>query len=334
MKIKKLIVTGHRGFIGTNFLNNVPDDYEIYGIDALLKGSNNFDTPGKKRLIKEYQNKLLDKELYEQLENDFNNFSDVCVVHFAAWSHVDDSIKTPHYIISENINNTYNIAAWCANKNIPFVNISTDEVYGELTLKDIGSDTSDKIDPRNPYSASKAASEILINSLKHQFPNWKCIQTRCVNNFGKYQDPSKLIPVCVLSILNNKNIPLYGNGMQQRTWIPVDVHNKVVLGLIEKIFNASYYINMDHIYNIGSDYEYTNTSLIMKICELMKVKFNDVVEYINDPRGNSHDLRYHLKYNIIERQFKDIYNFDFDDKLLETINFYIDNKNNLTLWNK
>lgn len=333
MKIKKLIVTGHRGFIATNFINNVSDNYEIYGIDVLLKGSNNFQTDGRKKLKKEYIFNLSNDKLYDELKNDFNSWSNVCVVHFAAYSHVDDSIKSPDLIVNGNIYSTYKIAKFCAENNIPFVNISTDEVYGELGINDSPFQITDFVDPRNPYSASKACNEILIKSLKHQYPNWNIIQTRCVNNFGPYQDPTKLIPVCILSILNNKKIPIYGQGLQRRTWIPVDVHNKIVLNLIEDIFNKSYQINMLYNYNIGSDIELSNIELIQNICDIMNVNINDNIEFVQDPRGNSHDFRYSINFKTIYNKYHDLYNFNFIDKLKETIEFYKKNKDNLNLWN-
>lgn len=333
MSIKKIIITGHRGFIGSNMCNLLAQyNYEIYGIDALLKGSNNFDTPGRKKIIKEYLYNLSDDKLYDELINDFKSWDDVCIIHFAAYSHVDDSISSPNVIIRENICSTYRIAEFCAKNNIPFFNISTDEVYGSLRLNEKGFKDTDEADPRNPYSASKACNEVLINSLKHQYPNWKVIQTRCVNNFGPYQDPTKLIPVCIFNILNNKKIPVYGQGLQRRTWIPVDIHNKVVLGLLEKIFNNTNWVNINHLYNIGSDDEYSNIELIQMICNIMDKKINDVVNYIPDPRGHSHDYRYHLQYKHIEDKFKDLYDYSFENKLEETIKFYTQNKDNFLKW--
>lgn len=334
-KINKLIITGHRGFIGTNFLNCLPSSYEVYGIDALLKGSNNFDTEGTKKIKKEYIYNLNDDKLYEELLNDFKTWDDIVVVHFAAYSHVDDSISKPLKIVNENISSTYRLATFCAQHNIPFVNISTDEVYGTLDNNSKGFRTIDDLNPRNPYSASKACNEMLINSLRNQYPQWKVIQTRCVNNFGPYQDPTKLIPTCVLNIINNKKIPVYGNGNQRRTWIPVSVHNKVVLFLIENIFGNTNYINMNHTYNIGSYNELSNIELIKKICNILKVDINKVIEYIDDPRGNAHDNRYYLRFENIEQMCDNYYNYSFDEELKKTINFYVTNKEIIeNKWNK
>lgn len=246
-------------------------------------------------------------------------------MHFAALSHVDRSIKTPVSLVSENINSTYSLGYFCALNNIPFINIGTDEIFGELKNNDMAFNDNSPLLPRNPYSASKAASEILLESLTKQFPNWKIIFTRCVNNFGEYQDFSKLIPTCVDCILNNKLIPVYGFGNQIRSWIDVKIHNRVILELIEKSINNSYNINLgcSRKYCIGSQYEFENIQLIEMICNLMDVKdFLNHVEFISDPRGNAHDFRYSLDYRKTEQFLNHHIDFDFTQRLKDTIEFY------------
>lgn len=335
MKINKIIVTGHHGFIGTNFLNLLSTtNYEYYGIDALYKGSNLFKTSGLNNIKKEYIKSLLDDTLYNDLENDFHTFNNTIVVHFAAYSHVDDSIKNPINLVDVNIKSTHKLAEFCARKNIPFILISTDEVLGSLSDDQPSSTIDDNLDPRNPYSYSKAACEMLIHSLQHQYPNWNVYITRCVNNFGEYQDPTKLIPVCINKILNHKKIPIYGKGLQKRSWVSVHVHNQIVFDIIDKIFNHNEFINLKYrnIIHIGSNIELSNIDLVKKICSIMNVNHNEYISFIPDPRGNSHDYRYSLNSNYTIQKFgKNCLNFDFDKELINTINFYKTNKNN-NLW--
>ena len=327
MEIKKLIVTGCRGFIATNFLNLLAESnrYEYYGIDALYKGANTFETNGTKNLAKEYNLGLTNDLLYDELETDFGDFKNTCVVHFAAFSHVDDSIINPIKLVSININATHRLAEFCARKNIPFILISTDEVLGSITDEQMPLREEAKLKPRNPYSYSKAACELLVQSLSEQYPSWNYRITRCVNNFGLYQDPTKLIPVCINKILNKEKIPVYGEGLQKRSWIYVGLHNQIVLDIINDISN--YYID-NHIYHIGSDYEFKNIDLITKICYMMEVNPKQYIQFIKDPRGFAHDYRYSLSSDKIKNKFPDrSLHFSFDDTLKSVIEFYSNNKN-------
>jgi len=326
MEIKKLIVTGCRGFIATNFLNLLAESnrYEYYGIDALYKGANTFETNGTKNLAKEYNLGLTNDLLYDELETDFGDFKNTCVVHFAAFSHVDDSIINPIKLVSININATHRLAEFCARKNIPFILISTDEVLGSITDEQMPLREEAKLKPRNPYSYSKAACELLVQSLSEQYPSWNYRITRCVNNFGSYQDPTKLIPVCINKILNNEQIPIYGKGLQKRSWIYVGVHNRVVLNIIENM--VTNYDSSNDIYHIGSKYEFRNVELVSKICYMMNVDPEQYIRFIDDPRGFAHDYRYSLSSDKIERNFGSL-DFNFDKELKSTIEFYSNNKN-------
>lgn len=323
----KYIVTGGYGFIGTSFLNLLASKgLEYYNIDAKLAGSNNFETDGTRNCKMHFFADLCNLQTYNTLKEYFNNdFKDVVVVHFASLSHVDASVKNPIDFVTKNIQLTYTIAEFCARNDIPFVNIGTDEVYGELSLSDVPFNTSCELSPRNPYSASKAAGELLIESLMAQYPSWKVLRTRCVNNFGEYQDYSKLIPVCINSILDGKQIPVYGRGEQVRTWIDVKVHNSVVLELIEKTLLTPSSVNCSkaRIFNIGTYYEISNMQLISKICNIMNVPIDQVVQFIEDPRGHAHDFRYALD-NRQTEQFlgHSITNFNFDERLRDTIDWY------------
>lgn len=332
----KYLVTGGSGFICTNFKNLLASkNLEYYDIDAKLAGSNNFETAGTQKCRMHFNADLSNLKTYEAIKEYFkNDFTDVIVVHFASLSHVDASIKNPIDFVTKNIQLTYTIAEFCAKNDIPFVNIGTDEVYGELSLSDAPFNTSCELSPRNPYSASKAAGELLIESLIAQYPNWKVLRTRCVNNFGEYQDPTKLIPVCINSILDNKKIPVYGRGEQVRTWIDVKQHNQVVYELIEKTLLSSTNVSCSkaRIFNIGTHYELSNIQLISKICNIMGVPINQVVQFVNDPRGNAHDFRYALDSRQTENFLgHSITNFNFDERLRETIDWYKLNRDK-TMW--
>ena len=333
----KFLVTGGSGFICTNFKNLLASkNLEYYDIDAKLAGSNNFETIGTQNCKMHFNADLSNPKTYEALKVYFkNNFKDIVVVHFASLSHDDASIKNPIDFVTKNIQLTYTIAEFCAKNDIPFVNIGTDEVYGELSLNDMPFNTSCDMSPRNPYSASKAAGEILIESLISQYPYWKVLRTRCVNNFGEYQDPTKLIPVCIDSILSNKKIPVYGKGEQVRTWIDVRQHNKVVLELIEKTLLSSICVNCSkaRIFNIGSPFELSNIQLITKICEIMRVPVEQIIQFIEDPRGHAHDFRYALDCRQTENFLgHSISNYNFEERLRETIDWYKQNLVDKSMW--
>ena len=327
----KYIVTGNKGFIGTHMCNLLAQKGEIfYGIDAEIAGSNCFETEGTKQCQKQYTYDLCDPQLYIELKSDFNNdFKDVVVINYAAFSHVDLSIKTPVSLVAKNIQSTYTIAEFCAKNNIIFVNIGTDEIFGELSLTEPPFSSYSPMHPRNPYSASKACSELLLESLIAQYPEWKLLRTRCVNNFGEYQDYTKLIPVCISNILTNKKIPIYGQGCQVRSWIDAKQHNKVVYELIQKNFiNTKCLVNLraSRCYNIGSIYEFSNKELVQKICNIMNVDFDSNIQYVVDPRGHSHDFRYSLDSRMTEQYLN--YNFtcfDFEQRLREVVQWYMIN---------
>lgn len=302
MSNKRWIITGNKGFIGTNFCNLLAiEGQEFYGIDAEIAGSNKFETIGTNACKKQYKYDLCDRKLYGELQKDFldDYKGEIVVVHFAAFSHVDQSIKTPVSLVTKNIQSTYTIAEWCARNNVDFVNIGTDEVFGELDITSSLFTEQSPLLPRNPYSSSKAASELLIQSLKVQYPTWKVVCTNCVNNFGEYQDYSKLIPVCIDSILHNKKIPVYGKGEQIRSWIDVKTHNNTVYEIIQNFNKLN--TSQLHKFCIGSDIELTNIALIKFICKQMNKTREDCFEFIPDPRGNSHDFRYAVDCSKVEK---------------------------------
>lgn len=290
----KILVTGGAGFIGSNFVNYLfnnilYDDMEteIHVIDSLTYA-------GKWKNISEWENHVrftftqLDITDRETLENFiFENNYTHCV-HFAAESHVDNSIKEPGKFINTNIVGTFNLLEIFKRKGIEkFIYISTDEVYGSIKN---GSFTEESnLNPSSPYSASKAAGDLLINSFikTYSFPG---VIIRPCNNYGRNQNPEKLIPKTIISFLKDEKISVYGNGFYYRDWIFVNDTCKAILSVLEKGETGE-------IYNISTGKEYNNQEIIFRIYEIIKTykkvkSFNDSLNFVEDRPG--HDFRYSM----------------------------------------
>lgn len=312
----RLIVTGGCGFIGSNFIRLIIEKYpnkEIVNIDKLTYSGN-----------KENLKDLEKKGNYKFIQEDIRNFDSIqkiiqkgdIIVNFAAESHVDNSIKDPNIFITTNILGTHSILEAARKKQAKlFVQISTDEIYGSLNFEDKSSKEIDFLKPSSPYSASKAAAEMLCLGNIRTF-NQPIIITRSSNNFGPYQFPEKLIPLFVTNLLEGKKIPLYGSGKNMRDWIYVQDNCEA----IDFIINNG---DIGEIYNIGGGNEISNLELTKKI--LKKIGFNEeFINYVEDRKG--HDLRYSLDCSKIKNiGWKPLFNFD--QALEKTINWYKNNKN-------
>ena len=242
----KYIVTGAAGFIGLNYLYSIMDNKnKILCIDYFNNASN------KKEILELVKRKKIN---FKKIDlSNFNKISKVIfeykpnyVVNFAAESHVDNSIKNPSKFVKSNILGTFNLIESCRqfleSENIlkKFIHISTDEVYGSLNKKEKKSSEYSVYKPNSPYSASKASSDHMVRSYVKTF-NFPAIVTHCTNNYGPWQSNEKLIPKVILNYLNNKKIPLYGNGKNIRDWIYVDDHIKAINKLIKKGKNGEIY---------------------------------------------------------------------------------------------
>ena len=217
---KKILVTGGCGFIGANFLNVMVPKYKsikFLNLDKLTYA-------GKKKNLqnitnyKNYSFVKLDICNYQGLRKIIKKFKPTIILHFAAESHVDNSIKSPIEFIRTNFIGTYNLLR-SINKKIFLIHISTDEVYGHVVNKKAFTEKT-SYNPRSPYSASKASSDHLVSAWNSTF-DYKSTIVNCCNNFGPFQDKEKFIPVIISKILNKKNIPIYGDGKQIREWIYV-----------------------------------------------------------------------------------------------------------------
>lgn len=317
----KYLVTGACGFIGSNFADYVlryEKDSKVLNIDKHTSISNNF-------LDLKHHNDSRYREIIVDLANPLwerpMDVPDV-IIHFAAESHVDRSCEDVSPFISSNITATMNIMTYAIKNEVPIVYISTDEVYGALGLNDDPFTELTPINPRNPYSATKASGEFLVKSLANASNFKKFAITRCSNNYGHWQDRTKLIPVCIKQLLEGKPIPVYGKGEQVRDWIHVLDHCKAVHTIATMLISDT----MEHSeFNIGADNEWTNLDIAKKLCDIIEVPHDKGIKFVNDPRGNAHDFRYAIDSSrIATTGWSPKMTNPFDESLRETVQWYTD----------
>tara|TARA_B100000787_G_C16199029_1_gene303342 strand:- start:5770 stop:6723 length:954 start_codon:yes stop_codon:yes gene_type:complete len=315
VKYKKFLITGGLGFIGGNFLNIFTEKYpksKFLNIDKFTYAAS-VDLAKKFRVKKNYSYKKIDICNYQMLSMEFKKFKPDIVVHFAAESHVDNSIKSPKDFINTNIIGTFNLLRLLNNKT-KFIHISTDEVFGEAKNNKFTETT--RYDPRSPYSATKASADHLVRAWSNTY-NIKYNIINSSNNFGPYQNKEKFIPVIINSILNQKKIPLYGNGKNIREWIYVDDFINAIDFLIKK--NIS-----DETFLIGSGFAVKNIEIVERITKIISKKFKiktnkNSIKYVKDRAG--HDTVYRINSNKIKKLgWKN--NTTLNEGLLKTIKFY------------
>ena len=309
----KFLVCGGYGFIGCTFiknhLKNFPED-TIVNVDNLTIGSNELN-------LSEIHN-----ENYSFIKENMQNFNEMekiskdvdVIVNFAAETHVDRSIANPKPFIETNILGTYSLLECSRKHNKLFIHISTDEIYGDLENK-APFNEDDILKPSNPYSATKAAADLLVGSYRRTY-GIDCIITRCTNNFGPNQFPEKLIPKTIIRALKNLKIPLYGDGNQIRNWIHVYDHVDAVDSLILKGRSGE-------IYNIAAWNEISNKKIVEKILQLMN-KPSDLIEFVPDRPG--HDKHYSIDSSKIKNEINWTPQHNFDNALHDTVNWYVENK--------
>ena len=323
--MKTIIVTGGAGFIGSNFIKKNVAKYKIINIDSLNYSSNIkfLNNISKSKNYKFYKTDIRDTKKIISIIKKYNpNF----LFNFAAETHVDNSIKNSDDFIDTNILGTHSLLkSVLHNKkfldlNFKFIQISTDEVFGDIK-KNYQTKESDRYNPSSPYSSSKAAADHLVSSWARTY-NIKYNITYSSNNFGPNQNNEKFIPVILNSILNNKKIPVYGDGQQRRDWIYVEDN-------IEGILKVATHGKINHTYNVGSSYSLTNLALIKRICSVLIGKFNfnkniyNLIEFVKDRPG--HDRNYSLdstKLNNLNWRC----NYDFNSAIVQTIRWYLGNK--------
>ena len=267
-----LLVTGGSGFIGSNFIRiALNKKIKIINLDKLTYAAkNNKESFKKNKNYKFFKTNILNKK---KIKNIFSKYKPNGIIHFAAESHVDRSIKSPEIFFKTNTIGTLRLLdvtreyleKYRDNK-FRFIHVSTDEVYGSLKIKDKSFTEKNKFFPNSPYAASKASSDHIVRSYFKTF-DVPTIITNCSNNYGKNQFPEKLIPLIILNALNKKILPVYGNGRQIRDWLYVDDHCNAII----KVFNKG---KIGETYNIGGNNEIRNIDLVKKICLYLDKYFN------------------------------------------------------------
>ena len=300
-----ILVTGGAGFIGLNFVKYLLEKKkDVFVIDKFTYASN---PEALKKLEVNYAViDIADEHSLKELDR----FSFTEIYHFAAESHVDNSINDVQPFVKSNIHGTINLLNYFRNKNVKFIHISTDEVFGEVEEPHKFNEQS-QIDPHNPYSASKASAEHFVTAFKNTY-GMKGVIINSSNNYGPYQHTEKMIPKTISNILQNKSIPIYGQGLQIRDWIYVE-------DSCDAIYKISQLNNKQDRYCIGGDCEIKNIDLVKQILDLMESN-TDLITYVNDRPG--HDMRYSTDISLVSRDTDWNVSHSLDAGLKKTIEWY------------
>ena len=306
----KLLVTGGLGFIGSNFILNILKNDEkitITNIDAELLGSNhnNLSELNNSPNYHFVKGNITNRNLMEELIGNSD-----AVINFAAETFVDRSILDANQFLVSNIRGTYTILEILRKQKKRLVQISTDEVYG--SLENDSATEEYRFNPSNPYAATKASAELLVNSYVKTY-DLDCVITRCTNNYGPRQFYEKLIPKTIFLANHDKKIPIYGTGKNIRDWIFVDDH-------CEAVYNVLLNGKSGESYNISSNNELDNITIVKTILEIMD-KSDDLIEFVDDRPG--HDLRYSLDSSKIRKSLKWAEKITFQEGLEKTIEWYL-----------
>ena len=319
--MKKIIVTGGLGFIGSNLIELLlKKNFQVINIDKVTYSSNFYNVKGFKK-SKKYRFVKLDianKKISKILEN----FKPSGIFNLAAETHVDRSIDNPNNFIQSNIVGVYNLLECFKNfskKNrSKLIHISTDEVYGDVLNG--RTDENYPYNPSSPYAASKAASDHLVSSYIRTY-NLPAIVTNCSNNYGPKQHPEKLIPKLIYNIMNNRPLPIYGKGTNSREWIYVKDHCEALI----KVF---YKGKLGEFYNIGSNKNLNNlqvtNELLKKSKKIIQLGQKVKINFVKDRPG--HDIRYALNSNKIKKKLKWYPKTNFSKGIKMTLNWYYKNK--------
>ena len=329
--MKKCLVTGGCGFIGSNYIRYVlekDDDLHIVNLDKLTYAGNRHNLDGIPETFHSFiEGDICDAELVKHL---FNEHQFDAVVHFAAESHVDRSIEGPAEFIQTNVFGTLNLLEQSRlnfqhsnNDNFRFLHISTDEVYGSLGDHGKFLETT-PYDPSSPYSASKAGSDHLVRSWNRTF-GLPTLITNCSNNYGAYQFPEKLIPLMIINCLHGKPLPVYGQGENVRDWLYVRDHCEA----IHTVLTSG---TVGETYNIGGNNEIRNIDVVTTICDLLNEispsengsSYSDLITYVKDRPG--HDFRYAIDAGKIQNNLGWSPKESFETGIRKTIHWYLDNQ--------
>lgn len=308
-----ILITGGCGFIGSHFLRIILNEtnYEVINLDALtyagkLENTKDFANNPRYDFI---QGSITDRKLVNQIVPRVD-----AIVNFAAESHVDNSIKNPSIFVETNILGTQTLLNAAREFGVKkFLQISTDEVYGDTDLESAEKFTEhSELKPSSPYSASKAGADMLVLAAykTHKLPT---LISRCSNNYGTHQLPEKLMPLVISKALRDEKIPVYGDGKNIRDWIHVLDHCRAILAILEKG-------KLGEIYNVGADNEVTNIDLVKLLLKILG-KSEDLIEFVSDRPG--HDRRYAIDSSKIQQELGwQAVHTDFEKELEKIIDFH------------
>ncbi len=308
-----VLVTGGAGFIGSAFVRMMlaETDWRIVNLDKLTYAGNLENLTEAESFRHRYRfvhGDILDDALVDAL---IEEEGPDAIVHFAAESHVDRSILSPEPVIQTNFRGTFVLLEAARRRGVErFVHISTDEVYGSLAAP-LEATEEFTLSPSSPYSASKAGSDLLARSYFVTF-KLPVVVTRASNNYGPYQFPEKLIPLMIANALEDRKLPVYGDGLQVRDWLYVDDHCRGIRAVLEKG-------RVGEIYNIGGNRSLPNLEVVERVLELTG-KPRSLIEYVKDRPG--HDRRYALSSEKLERETGWSPRMDFETGLKRTIDWY------------
>jgi len=328
--MKNILVTGGAGFIGSNFLKlmlNKYPDYRIVNVDILTYAGN---LENIKDIADNFNYTFIRADIRDRsaIDDIFKSFEIDTVVNFAAESHVDRSIEDPEVFLTTNILGTQVLLdtakkCWKVNQGdkycknykpgVKFLQVSTDEVYGALGAEGLFVETMPLM-PNSPYSASKASADLIVRAYSETFALPINI-TRCSNNYGQYQFPEKLIPLMLNNCLNEKALPVYGDGMQIRDWLHVSDHCSAIDTVLHKGLDGE-------IYNVGGNNEKANIEIVKLIIETLG-KSEELIKYVQDRPG--HDRRYAIDNSKITTQLGWKPAYTFEQGMKETIEWYLKN---------
>jgi dTDP-glucose 4,6-dehydratase len=315
----RIIVTGGNGFIGSHFIDHclsfgtVTPRYDVINIDKGTSISSTF----------------IDEKFggcewgYDKIEEDIININSIefphdlknveACIHFAAESHVDNSMGDMNPFISTNIHGTMKVAEFCAKNDIFMVHVSTDEVYGDAEGGRVFQ-SGDELDPQNFYSASKAAGDMMVKTMRNKYPNFKYCIVRPSNNYGPRQDNTKFLPKAIEFIRDGKAFPMYGDGAFTREW----THVRDTAEVIERILRCPGKLEKaGDVVTISSGDAKTNMEVFLALTEFFKYideDYKPLVEFIPDPRGNCHDREYRMHSNCGRDNWR-----DFDKSIKEMV---------------
>ncbi|MAX09906.1 MAG: dTDP-glucose 4,6-dehydratase [Candidatus Marinimicrobia bacterium] len=330
--MKKILVTGGSGFIGSNFIISQINNNIILNFDKLTYAAN----PSSLSSCSDNSNYHFihgDITDYKKLTTTINDFKPDSIVNFAAESHVDRSIDGPKEFINTNIIGTYELLQSSLKyyeslsqknkENFRLLHVSTDEVYGSLGKDGYFKETT-PYDPSSPYSASKASSDHLVKAWFHTF-NLPILITNCSNNYGPFQFPEKLIPLMIIKCLKQEKLPIYGDGKNIRDWLYVNDHCDAIYTVLDKG-------DIGETYNIGGNQEKTNIEIVNTICDSLDEKtpsknlnsYKDLITYVKDRPG--HDFRYAIDASKIKDKLNWEPNYKFEKAILKTVDWYLDNQ--------